>query len=137
MATIAGQEAKAESTRMAKQMIQMMDRMEMMEGRMAAVKGPDAETQALTSRLKRDMEAVLAKSEVVEGANKALAEQLATVTSDNDVLRREIIELRLRLTAAEEGSNVSFPSPMQAHTTCSVRSRQAEAVLRAPCDSTI
>eukprot|EP00873_Tetraselmis_striata_P011734 jgi/Tetstr1/431998/TSEL_021474.t1 len=107
MATIAGQEAKAESTRMTKQMISMLDRMEVMEGRMAAVKGPDAETQALTARLKRDMEAVLAKSENIEGANKALQAQLSSATSANEALVREVQELRLRIAATEEGSTAT------------------------------
>lgn len=106
MATIVGQEAKAEGTRMAKIMSDLEKRMESCEGKVSQARGPDAETQALTSRLKRDIEALMEMNDNTRDANQKLEAQLIDVQQTNLFLRTEVEDLKERLVASEDQSSV-------------------------------
>ena len=108
MATIVGQEARAEGSRMAKMVTEMQEQIEQMESKVAQSKGPDAETQALTARLKRDMEVLLQKTEVVQAENEQLSSQLSDMQQSNLFLRSEVEELKQRLEAGDEFTKVRF-----------------------------
>ena len=116
MATIVGQEARAEGSRMAKMVNEMQEQIEQMESKVTQAKGPDAETQALTARLKRDMEVLLQKTEVVQAENEQLSSQLSDMQQSNLFLRSEVDELKQRLEAGDEITKVRFLLRKTSHT---------------------